>query len=381
MMGGLNKGAKAALVSVLFAAGLGALFVLENQIIPALIFAATWAMSIAVITGGSKSSEKELYQYLLLFKDLIDNKRNRLEPMHDYHPEAHTVENAINDCVVAFVQKTQENMKVTGEAVLLADKIAKGAFSCRVGAKASDPTMATLATAVNRMLDNLEEHIKTTVNTLNAYKNNDFKARTDTDGVMGDIKEMLESVNDLGIALEDFEEKNVKSAQEIEQNAKELSKAITTLKEETFRDTDVIVEQVAGRIVNAVHKENELADQLSQLTHDAQQTKEILTVIGEIAEQTNLLALNAAIEAARAGEHGRGFAVVADEVRKLAERTQKSLTESNATISVIVQGIGDSSDSMNSSAKEMEQLVEEVNNVKSKMGEVLDILNKLSAAR
>jgi len=381
MMGNLNKGAKAALISVLFAAGLGALFLLDNAIIPALIFAVAWAAAVAAVSGGGTSNNQELYRYLLLFKDLIENKRNRLEPMYDTHPGTHSVENAINDCVDAFVQKTQENMKVTGEAVLLADKIAKGAFTCRVGAKASDPTMATLATAVNRMLDNLEAHIKATITTLTAYKNNNFKARTDTENVMGDIKEMLESVNDLGSALEDFEEKNIHSAQEIEQNAHELSQAISTLKEETFRETDTIVEQVAGRIVNAVQKENELADQLSQLTHDAEQTKEILTVIGEIAEQTNLLALNAAIEAARAGEHGRGFAVVADEVRKLAERTQKSLTESNATISVIVQGIGDSSDSMNSSAKEMEQLVEEVNNVKSKMGEVLDILNQLSAAR
>ena len=114
-----------------------------------------------------------------------------------------------------------------------------------------------------------------------------------------------------------------------------------------------------------VQMEGEINDRLNSLSNEASQVKQVLIVIADIADQTNLLALNAAIEAARAGEHGRGFAVVADEVRKLAERTQKSLVETNATVNVIVQSISDITDQMNHNTKRIETLVEastEVNN-------------------
>lgn len=109
-------------------------------------------------------------------------------------------------------------------------------------------------------------------------------------------------------------------------------------------------------ISHSTELETELREKLDQLNAEASQVQKVLFVIGDIADQTNLLALNAAIEAARAGEHGRGFAVVADEVRKLAERTQKSLTEINATINVIVQSIAYATDQMHLNAKSMENV-------------------------
>ncbi|GAA7942863.1 methyl-accepting chemotaxis protein TlpA [Helicobacter pylori] len=264
------------------------------------------------------------------------------------------MQTAINKNILQTQKTMQEDRQAVQDTIKVVSDVKAGNFAVRITAEPASPDLKELRDALNGIMDYLQEsvgtHMPSIFKIFESYSGLDFRGRIQN--ASGRVELVT---NALGQEIQKMLETSSNFAKDLANDSTNLKECVQNLEKASNSQHKSLME-TSKTIENITTSIQGVSSQSEAMIEQGQDIKSIVEIIRDIADQTNLLALNAAIEAARAGEHGRGFAVVADEVRKLAERTQKSLSEIEANINILVQSISDTSESIKNQVKEVEEI-------------------------
>ena len=324
----------------------------------------------------------------------------------------------VNQNIDTINGSLEKDLLCVGEATITLDKMEKGYYGCRVNSVAANPQVRILAKNINRMLDTQQRVIDDILKVLNEYTNYNYLSVIDTNGLEGESKQMVEGINGLGQAITNMLIENKNNGETLKEGSTQLLKNVDELNTASndaaarLEETAAAVEEITGNISSSTQNIAKMAKNANELTVSANEGEQLanktvssmddinvqvsaiseaISVIDQIAFQTNILSLNAAVEAATAGEAGKGFAVVAAEVRNLASRSADAANEIKALVenansksnqgkeiaSLMINGYNNLNENINSTLA----LISEVENAsieqKSGIEQISDAINSL----